>query len=183
MKVVETKLSGVLIMELPAFRDARGYFMEVWNQGRYRSLSTPDVFEQDNLSFSERGVLRGLHFQSPDAQGKLITVIAGEVFDAVVDLRCDSPTFGQWVGAELSAANRRQLYAPEGFAHGFVVTSDTALVSYKCTRTYAPDQERILRWDDPDVGIEWPVADPILSEKDTSAPRLRDIPKAKLFRR
>lgn len=175
LKVTETKLQGVLVLEPRVFRDERGYFFESWNQVRYRELGIDADFVQDNLSFSGKGVLRGLHFQVPPcAQGKLVSVLQGTVFDVAVDLRTDSSTFGEWVGVELSSENMRQMYIPEGFAHGFVVLSDTALFSYKCTDFYAPEYERTLRWDDPELGIEWPISEPLLSPKDADAPVLAE---------
>ena len=183
MKVVETKLEGVLILEPRVFEDERGYFFETWNQARYREAGISADFVQDNLSLSHRGVLRGLHFQVPPrAQGKLVSVLQGSVFDVAVDLRTASPTFGQWVGVELSSENLRQMYIPEGFAHGFLVTSESALFSYKCTDVYSPQHERSLRWDDPEIGIEWPVADPILSPKDAAAPTMAEITGGAGFR-
>lgn len=150
--------------------------MEAWHQARYAEYGLPARFVQDNVSLSQRGALRGLHFQHPNAQGKLVYVLHGEVFDVVADVRLGSPTFGRWEGVVLSAENRRQLYIPEGFAHGFCVTSDSALFVYKCTDFYAPQAERGVRWDDPDLGIVWPVREPLLSAKDTAHPRLKDIP-------
>jgi dTDP-4-dehydrorhamnose 3,5-epimerase len=175
MKVIETQLSGVLIIEPRVFGDERGYFMETWNGGRYAEHGIPDRFVQDNLSFSQRGVIRGLHFQNPSPQGKLVSVLDGAVFDVAVDLRRDSPTFGRWTGVELSSDNHRQLWVPVGFAHGFQVLSDTALLSYKCTNYYRPDAEQSLRWDDSNVGIRWPLPDPLLSSKDAEASTLREL--------
>ncbi len=181
MRVVEAELPGVYIVEPTVFGDARGYFLESWSEKRYREAGIDTTFVQDNLSFSTRGVLRGLHYQKPHEQGKLVSVLLGEVFDVVVDIRVSSPTFGRWMGAVLSAENRRQLYAPPGFAHGFVVTSETALFSYKCTDYYSPADEGSVRWNDPDIGIQWPVSSPTLSPKDGAAPLLRDIPEERLF--
>jgi dTDP-4-dehydrorhamnose 3,5-epimerase len=180
MKVTETKLAGVLIIEPQVFSDGRGFFMETWNQKRYAEVGLPASFVQDNLSFSRRGTLRGLHFQNPSAQGKLVYVLQGEVFDVAVDIRIGSPTFGQWVGVTLSAANKRQLYIPEGFAHGFWVTSDEALFAYKCTDFYNPQAEGGVIWNDPDIGIAWPGDKPILSEKDRNYPRLKELPPGRL---
>lgn len=182
MKVVETELPGVSVLQPLVYGDERGFFMETWNKTRYEWLGIPTDFVQDNLSYSTRGVLRGLHFQNPNAQGKLTSVVRGEVFDVVVDVRVGAPTFGQWVGVTLSSENKRQLYVPEGFAHGFVVTGEEALYSYKCTAYYDPEAEHSLRWNDPDLGIDWPVEIPVLSAKDGSAPRLSEIPKGKLPR-
>ncbi|MBS3975471.1 MAG: dTDP-4-dehydrorhamnose 3,5-epimerase [Syntrophomonadaceae bacterium] len=180
MKTIATKLPGVLVIEPPVFGDARGFFMETWNQKRYAEAGLPASFVQDNLSFSKLGTLRGLHFQHPNAQGKLVYVLQGEVFDVAVDIRTGSPTFGQWVGVTLSAANKRQLYIPEGFAHGFCVTSETALFAYKCTDFYNPATEGGIAWDDPDLGIPWPDSKPILSEKDRNYPRLKELPPERL---
>lgn len=165
MKVIETGINGLVAFEPRAFRDHRGEFMEVWNGRQY---DLPE-FVQDNVSHSHRGVLRGLHFQHPNAQGKLVTAVHGEVFDVAVDIRRGSPTFGRWWGTTLSAENHRQLWVPEGFAHGFVALADASIVTYKCSAYYSPADERTLRWDDPAVGIEWPVSDPILSDKDRAA--------------
>lgn len=176
MKVIETDLEGVLIVESSVHHDERGYFLESWNRERYGQAGLDISFVQDNVSFSEKGVLRGLHFQvAPRAQGKLVSVLEGEVFDVAVDLRSGNPNFGRWVGTYLSEENRRQLYVPEGFAHGFAVTSRTALVSYKCTKAYSPAHERSLVWNDPEIGIEWPISDPLLSVKDRAAPRLSEL--------
>lgn len=177
MKVTETKLPGVLLIEPDVYEDSRGYFLETWNAARYKQYGLPEKFVQDNLSFSRRGVLRGLHFQNPNPQGKLVYVIQGEVFDVAVDIRPNSPTFGQWVGVTLSSDNKRQLYIPEGFAHGFCVTSETALFIYKCTDFYNPKTEGGIIWNDPDIGIEWPVVKPELSERDKSNPYFREIIK------
>jgi dTDP-4-dehydrorhamnose 3,5-epimerase len=176
MRVIETDLEGVLIVESNVYHDERGYFLESWNRQRYGQAGLDISFVQDNVSFSKKGVLRGLHFQvAPRAQGKLVSVLGGEVFDVAVDLRSKSPTFGRWVGTYLSEENRRQLYVPDGFAHGFAVTSQTALVSYKCTEVYSPEHEQSLIWNDPELGIEWPVSEPLLSVKDRAAPRLSEL--------
>lgn len=181
MRVVEAELPGVIILEPKVFEDERGYFLESWSEKRYREAGIDTTFVQDNLSFSRYGVLRGLHYQKPRAQGKLVSVLVGEVFDVVVDIRVSSPSFGRWMGAVLSAENRRQLYVPPGFAHGFVVTSENALFSYKCTDYYSPADEGSVRWDDPDIGIQWPVSSPTLSPKDGAAPLLREIPGERFF--
>jgi dTDP-4-dehydrorhamnose 3,5-epimerase len=175
VKVSETALPGVLLVEPKVFGDARGFFVETFSAARYAAAGIHAPFVQDNLSFSARGVLRGLHFQHPHAQGKLVQVLRGEVFDVAVDIRLGSPTFARWVGEYLSAENRRQLYVPPGFAHGFVVTSDEALVAYKCTDYYNPACERSLRWDDPNIGIDWPTRDVVLSGKDRDALALKEI--------
>jgi dTDP-4-dehydrorhamnose 3,5-epimerase len=172
MVVESTHLPGLRVVEVPRFVDERGWFSELWNEARYREAGLPHAFVQANVSYSEGGVLRGMHFQHPRGQGKLISVLSGTIFDAVVDVRVGSPTFGQWYGCELSDANRRQLWAPPGFAHGFVVLSDAAVVHYNCTTLYDASCDRALAWDDPEVGIEWPVQPRIISEKDRSAARL-----------
>ena len=183
MKVTETKLAGAVVVEPKVFGDERGFFMETWNQSRYEEVGLPTRFVQDNLSFSVRGVLRGLHFQNPDQQGKLVQVLQGEVFDVAVDIRAGSPTFGEWEGVVLSSENKRQFYVPEGFAHGFLVTGDSALFSYKCTAKYNPSAEGFVLWNDPEIGIEWPLeASPVLSEKDQVARPLREIPVGQLPR-
>lgn len=180
MNVIETKLPGALIVEPKVFGDERGFFMETWNEARYREAGLPFDFVQDNLSFSQNGVLRGLHFQNPDQQGKLVFVLQGEVFDVAVDIRVGSPTFGEWEGVTLSAENKRQFYVPEGFAHGFLVTGDAALFVYKCTAPYNAQAEASIRWDDPEIGIEWPAESPTLSEKDLGAPRLAELSEERL---
>src|SRR5690606_20930244 len=147
----------------------------------YRDAGIEGEFVQDNFSYSRRGTLRGMHFQNPNAQGKLVSVIEGEVFDVAVDIRRGSPTFGRWSGVMLSAENRRQFWIPAGFAHGFVVTSETALFHYKCTSLYSPKDETGFRWNDPAVGIQWPINDPILSPRDSQAPLLADVPSERLF--
>ena len=179
MNVIETRISGVLILEPKVFGDERGFFMETYNEARYKEAGLPSNFVQDNLSLSARNVLRGLHFQNPDQQGKLVYVLQGEVFDVAVDIREGSPTFGEWEGVTLSAENKRQFWVPEGFAHGFVVTSDTALFAYKCSAPYNADADAGVRWNDPEIGVKWPVEEPTLSEKDRNAPLLRDLPAEK----
>lgn len=181
MKVTAGGLNSVLVLEPRVFRDGRGHFFESWSRDRYAEASIEEEFVQDNISFSRRGVLRGLHFQNPDPQAKLVSVPQGTIWDVAVDLRMDSATFGRWTGWELSAENGKQLYVPVGFAHGFVVISDTALVSYKCSNSYSPQHERALRWDDPELGIAWPTSDPILSRKDAEAPLLREMSELHLF--
>jgi dTDP-4-dehydrorhamnose 3,5-epimerase len=181
MKVVRCDIAGLLIVEPKVFGDARGFFMETWHEQRYREAGLDLHFVQDNLSSSRRGTLRGLHFQNPHSQGKLVSVIEGEVFDVAVDLRRSSPTFGRWHGVNLSAQNRLQFFVPPGFAHGFAVLSETALFAYKCTEFYSPNDELTLLWNDPDVGVRWPVSDPALSEKDKKGLRLRELPTDRLF--
>jgi len=169
MKVTETAIPDVKIIEPAVFGDERGFFMETWQQKKFEELVAPRTFVQDNHSKSAKGILRGLHYQTENTQGKLVRVVAGEVFDVAVDMRRSSPTFGQWVGVLLSADNKRQLWVPEGFAHGFYVTSDSAEFVYKCTDYYNPGHEHTLQWNDPSVGIEWPItpgSEPQLSAKD-----------------
>jgi len=180
MKVLETELPGVLVIEPRVFADQRGYFIETWNQLRYAEVGLADTFVQDNLSYSTRGALRGLHFQNPNPQGKLVYVLQGEVFDVAVDIRLGSPTFARWIGMTLSEENKRQLYVPPGYAHGFCVTSAAAMFAYKCTDVYNPAAEGSIRWDDPDIGIEWPSMDLVLSEKDRQAPALKDTSRSRL---
>lgn len=180
MKTTATTLPGVLILEPKVFGDARGFFMETWHAERYAELGIAGPFVQDNLSSSTKGVLRGLHYQHPHAQGKLVSVVQGEVFDVAVDIRIGSPTFGQWTSVVLSGENHKQFWVPAGFAHGFCVLSETAVFAYKCTDVYTPAAEGGIRWDDPDLGIEWPLQDILLSEKDQRHPFLRDVPKARL---
>ena len=182
MKVTPSPLEGLLLIEPTVFGDDRGFFLESWNRQRYRDAGLAADFVQDNLSLSCRGTLRGMHFQNPRAQGKLVSVWQGEVWDVAVDIRRQSPTFGRWFGATLSAANKHQLYVPPGFAHGFVVLSESALFHYKCTEFYSPQDELGLRWDDPAVGIQWPLTDrPILSKRDGASPLLGELPREKLF--
>ena len=178
MNIIETALPGVLIIEPRVFGDSRGFFMETWNAGAFAAAELDLTFVQDNHSRSQKGVLRGLHFQNPGPQGKLVRVTNGAVFDVAVDLRASSPTFGQWVGVELSAENKRMFWVPEGFAHGFLTLADDTDFLYKCTAPYAPANEFTLAWNDPAVGIEWPVAglDPIISEKDARGLALADVP-------
>lgn len=181
MNVIETAIPGVLILEPQVFGDERGFFMETYRTNRYAELGIPVPFVQDNLSYSRRGVLRGLHVQHPHAQGKLVQVMSGEVFDVAVDIRRGSPTFGRWVGATLSGENRRQFWIPPGFAHGFLVTGDSALFIYKNTDYYSPETELGLRWDDPEIGIDWPLeGTPELSAKDSAAACLSEIPSERL---
>lgn len=180
MKVMQSDLPGVLIIEPKVFGDARGFFMETWSRQRYAEMGIPADFVQDNVSLSQRGVLRGLHFQNPNAQGKLVYVLQGEVFDVAVDVRAGSPNFGRWVGVTLSADNKRQLYIPPGFAHGFCVTSEQVLFAYKCTDIYNPAAEGSVRWDDPNIGINWPIVEPLVSDKDRAALALKDWPMSRL---
>jgi len=174
MKLIETKIPDVKIIEPDVFGDDRGFFMETWNQKEFEEKVTgkPTTFVQDNHSKSKRGILRGLHYQTENTQGKLVRVISGEVFDVAVDVREDSPTLGQWVGVYLSAENKRQLWVPEGFAHGFYVTSESAEFVYKCTDYYNPKAEVSIAWDDPTLFIDWPILKGVttsLSVKDMNA--------------
>ena len=174
MRVVATALPEVLLVEPDVFGDERGFFQEIWRHEKYIEAGIAAPFVQDNMSRSSKGVLRGLHYQEPHAQGKLVQVIAGAVFDVAVDIRRGSDTFGRWVGEILSAENHRQLWVPPGFAHGFCVVSDTADFIYKCTTPYRPTDEHAIRYDDPEIGIDWPANAPQLSKRDESAPLLRD---------
>jgi dTDP-4-dehydrorhamnose 3,5-epimerase len=175
MKVTATALPGVLLVEPNVVGDARGYFVELWVRERYALAGIAPDFVQDNLSRSRRGILRGLHLQHPHGQGKLVSALDGEVFDVAVDVRTGSPTFGQWIGHALSAENHHQMWIPPGFAHGFCVTSESAVLAYKCTDAYHPESELGVLWNDPEIGIEWPVANPVLSARDARHPRLAQI--------
>jgi len=178
MNVISTTIADVLVLEPKVFGDDRGFFFESFNERRFLEaldVRDPVCFVQDNHSKSSRNVLRGLHYQIRQPQGKLVRVVAGEVFDVAVDIRRSSPTFGRWVGAMLSGENKLQMWVPPGFAHGFLVTSESAEFLYKTTDYYAPEHERCIAWDDPAIGIEWPINDaPILSEKDRIGKRLAD---------
>ena len=169
-------LSEILIIEPSVFEDGRGHFLEIYQTKRYQEHGVPVSFVQDNISYSKRGVLRGLHYQLGRPQGKLVCVLRGEVFDVAVDIREGSATFGQWVGITLSADNYRQVYIPEGFAHGFCVLSELAVFAYKCSDYYFPEEERGILWDDPSLAIEWPISSPQLSPKDQAFNTLRNIP-------
>jgi dTDP-4-dehydrorhamnose 3,5-epimerase len=171
----DATLPDVLLLEPPVFRDARGSFRELYHAERYAGAGMPTEFRQDNLSRSTRGVLRGLHLQHPRAQGKLVTVLEGAVFDVAVDVRRGSPTFGRWTGYTLTGENGHQLWVPPGFAHGFLVLEEDTFFSYKCTDVYSPAHELTVRWDDPTIGIRWPAAAPRLSEKDAAAPTLAEL--------
>ena len=175
MKVIETDLPGCLVFEPRVFGDDRGYFFESFNQDKLAPLGLAPRFVQGNVSRSARGVLRGLHYQWPNPQGKYVSVLEGEVWDVAVDIRRGSPTFGKWTAVLLSADNKRHFWIPEGFAHGFVALSEHALFTYLCTATYDPAADANVRWDDPAIGIDWPVAEPLLSPKDAVAPLLADI--------
>jgi dTDP-4-dehydrorhamnose 3,5-epimerase len=174
MEVTDLAIAGLKLIQPRVFSDARGYFLETHHQRKLSAAGFDQGFVQDNLSFSKRGVLRGLHYQYPNWQGKLVSVVQGEVFDVAVDIRRGSPTFGKWFGVVLSESNHLQLFVPAGFAHGFCVTSDNAHVSYKCTDFYNPQNEHTLLWNDPELGIDWPVDAPLLSEKDAQGKTLRE---------
>jgi len=183
LKISETPLPGVLVIEPRVFVDDRGFFLETFQASRYEAAGIGATFVQDNFSRSRRGTLRGLHFQEPKAQGKLVQVLNGSAFDVVVDVRRGSPTFGQWFGMELSGDAPKQMWIPPGFAHGFCVTSDVADFHYKCTALYAPEAERSIRWNDPALAIAWPDLTPLLSAKDAAAPLLADAPALPAFAR
>lgn len=175
-----SKIPGLYVIEPRVFGDSRGYFLETFAVERYRQLGIAEEFVQDNLSRSRKGTLRGLHLQNPHGQGKLVSAVVGAVWDVAVDVRVGSPTFGQWEAFELSEENHRQVYVPPGCAHGFIVLSETALFSYKCTDTYHPECELGVAYDDPDLAVAWPIAANELSERDKKHPRLRDLDQAKL---
>lgn len=175
MKVIETRLPGCVVIEPAVFGDERGFFFETWNAARFGEHGLPTKFVQSNVSSSSRGVLRGLHYQWPNPQGKLVSVLEGEVYDVAVDIRRGSPSFGQWEAVMLSAENKRQFWIPEGFAHGFAVVSERAVFSYLCTAVYDKIADASVRWDDPAIGVDWPVSDPQLSAKDAVAPLLAEI--------
>jgi len=176
MKINKTELDSVWIIEPRVFGDERGFFMETFQSERYRAVGIDHAFVQDNLSFSKRGVLRGLHLQNPMTQGKLVSALQGEVYDVAVDVRVGSPTFGRWIGRNLNDRNKHQIWVPPGFAHGFCVLSETALLAYKCSGFYySPENELTVRWNDPALGIDWPIKEVCLSAKDAAAPCLGDI--------
>lgn len=175
-RILTLDIPGLRVVVPRIFGDARGFFLETYNAIRYRDLGIGEHFVQDNLSRSSAGVLRGLHFQNPQAQAKLVSVMEGKVFDVAVDIRRDSPSFGRWAGVILDADARLQFLVPRGFAHGFCVLTQNAVFSYKCDDLYQPQHEHVIRWDDPDIGIHWPIAAPILSDKDAAGIRLRDFP-------
>ncbi len=175
MRLIDTELEGVVILEPDVFGDHRGYFMEAYNRKRYETVGIMNEFVQDNISFSNRGTLRGLHYQLNRPQAKLVQVLKGEVYDVAVDVRAGSPSFGRWVGVTLSETNKRQLFIPEGFAHGFCVLSDSAMFFYKCSDFYSPDDEQGILWSDSDLGIPWPVETPKLSDKDKAYVTLRQM--------
>lgn len=180
MKVTKTDLPGVLLLEPTIFTDDRGSLVETWHAPRYAACGIPTAMVQDNVSVSRQSVLRGLHYQCPHSQGKLVCVLDGTIFDVAVDIRLGSPTFGRWLGTELSGGAARQLYIPQGFAHGFCVLSEQAVVAYKCTDIYRPECDFGIRWDDPEIGIAWPLASPVLSAKDRAHLHLRNVPRERL---
>jgi dTDP-4-dehydrorhamnose 3,5-epimerase len=180
MKVIQTSLPGAVVIEPQVFGDARGFFYESYNQAKYADAGITAKFVQSNVSRSSKGVLRGLHYQWPNPQGKLVSVLEGEVYDVAVDIRRGSPTFGQWAGVMLTADNHRHFWIPEGFAHGFCVLSEYATFSYQCTALYDAKADAGVRWNDAALGIDWPISAPQLSEKDLKAPLLADIPAERL---
>jgi len=180
MKVIETTLPGALILEPQVFGDARGFFYESYNKAKWIEAGIDADFVQSNVSRSARGVLRGLHYQWPNPQGKLVSVLEGEVYDVAVDIRRGSPTFGQSVGVMLTADNHRHFWVPEGFAHGFCVLSEFATFTYQCTALYDPKADAGIRWNDAALGIDWPLSEPLLSDKDGKTPLLEDVPPERL---
>ena len=172
LNVVKTPLRGLLILEPVVYTDQRGHFLETFQIQRYRDIGITTTFVQDNLAYSHKNVLRGLHFQLKHPQAKLIQVVSGEIYDVAVDIRPGSETFGRWFAARLSEANRRQFFVAEGFAHGYCITSESATVMYKCSDFYHPEDEGGLLWSDPEIGIDWPVANPVVSDKDAQLPLL-----------
>jgi dTDP-4-dehydrorhamnose 3,5-epimerase len=185
LRIESTHLDGVVVLVPELFEDERGFFLEAYRADQFRELGLPHQFEQDNHSGSTRNVLRGLHFQYDPPMGKLMRVTRGTAFLVAVDIRPDSPTLGEWLGLEVSAENRRQVWAPAGFARGFCVLSDFAEIQYKCTAVYSSSGESGVRWDDPDIGVQWPVVAPLLSKRDTRSLTLREwllLPEAQLLR-
>jgi dTDP-4-dehydrorhamnose 3,5-epimerase len=180
MKVIETDLPGCVVVEPQVFGDARGYFFESFNSDKLAAHGLEPKFVQGNVSSSSKGVLRGLHYQWPNPQGKYVSVIEGEVWDVAVDIRRGSPTFGKWAAVVLNAENKRHFWIPEGFAHGFVVLSERAVFTYMCTATYDAKADAGIRWDDPALAIDWPVSEPQLSDKDSRAPLLADVAAERL---
>lgn len=180
MKIIETSLPGALLIEPRVFGDDRGFFYESFNEARFLANGLDVRFAQTNVSRSARGVLRGLHYQWPSPQGKLVSVLEGEVFDVAVDIRPGSPTFRQWIGVMLSADNKRHFWIPEGFAHGFCVVSEFATFTYQCTALYEQTADAAIRWDDSDIGVDWPISTPLLSDKDLRAPFLKNVAAERL---
>lgn len=181
MKFTPLEIPEVILVQPDVFGDARGFFQETYHAGKYAAGGVVGTFIQDNFSFSRRGVLRGLHYQRRNPQGKLVYVARGEVFDVAVDMRRSSPTFGRWVGQLLNDQNHHQMWVPPGFAHGFCVLSEEVEFLYKCTQLYDPTDDRGVLWNDPDIGVQWPLSDPSLSGKDIKQPRLRDLAPDQLF--
>lgn len=175
MKLIPTELPGCLVIEPTVFGDSRGFFFETWNAERFGEHGLPKQFVQSNVSSSGKGVLRGLHYQWPRPQGKLVSVLEGEVYDVAVDIRRGSPTFGRWASVVLSAENKKQFWIPEGFAHGFAVLSERALFNYLCTDVYVKEADAGIRWNDADIAVDWPLSAPTLSAKDEAAPFFREI--------
>ena len=180
MKVIETRLPGAVVIEPQVFGDTRGFFYESYNEAKYREIGIDRRFVQSNVSRSARGVLRGLHYQWPNPQGKLVSVLEGEVYDVAVDIRHGSPTFGQSAGVMLTAENHRHFWIPEGFAHGFCVVSEFATFAYQCTALYDAKADAGIRWNDAALGIDWPIAEPLLSDKDGKTPLLAEVPAERL---
>lgn len=180
MKVIETNLPGCVIIEPTVHGDERGYFYEAWNAERFAAHGLPHQFVQSNVSASSQGVLRGLHYQWPKPQGKLVSLLEGEVYDVAVDIRRGSPHFGRWTAAILSADNKRHFWIPEGFAHGFAVLSERAVFSYLCTAAYDREADASIRWNDAAFAIDWPISTPVLSSKDERAPWLEEVPAERL---
>ncbi|MBJ95003.1 MAG: dTDP-4-dehydrorhamnose 3,5-epimerase [Rickettsiales bacterium] len=181
MQVLQTSLADVLVFEPEVYKDDRGLFLEQWRRSRYRSAGIDYEFVQDNLSRSSRGTIRGLHYQEPNAQGKLVTVLRGAAFDVAVDIRVGSPTFKRWFEIELNEENRRQIWIPPGFAHGFCALADPTDIFYKTTAVYSASDEYAIKFDDPDIGIRWPVSAPTLSDRDLDAPLISNAPLLPLF--
>ncbi|MFA9262856.1 MAG: dTDP-4-dehydrorhamnose 3,5-epimerase [Undibacterium sp.] len=183
MNITKTDIDGLLVIEPDVYRDERGHFLESYNDGRYREAGIPGLFVQDNVSVSKKGVIRGLHYQAPPfAQGKLVSVLRGRVRDVAVDIRIGSPTYGKHVVVELSADNHKQFWIPAGFAHGFVALEDDTVFSYKCTNVYSKEHDRGIRYNDPAIGIDWGVTEPIVSEKDKQHPPLSEISSEFVFK-
>ncbi|MDL2297784.1 dTDP-4-dehydrorhamnose 3,5-epimerase [Synergistaceae bacterium OttesenSCG-928-D05] len=181
MEIQVSAFPGLLFIKPKIFGDSRGWFYESWNKAQYECIGITENFVQDNISFSSKSVLRGLHYQKPYSQGKLVSVLHGEVWDVVVDLRKSAPSFGKWQGFTLTGEKKEQLYVPEGFAHGFCVLSETALFQYKCTDKYSPESEHGIIWNDPSLQIPWPVDAPIISEKDSHHPKILELTDELLF--
>ncbi|MDO4988582.1 MAG: dTDP-4-dehydrorhamnose 3,5-epimerase [Synergistes sp.] len=181
MEAIVTEFPGLIFIKPKIFGDRRGWFYEAWNKERYAEIGITYSFVQDNISYSSRGVLRGLHYQKPYTQGKLVSVLQGQVWDVVVDLRRSSPTFGKWCGFTLTGENKEQLFIPTGFAHGFCVLSETALFQYKCTDKYSPQSEHGIIWNDSTLNITWPLAAPIISDKDRLHPSFDEVGESDLF--